>query len=106
MALKVITSHNYHEIEQAYGLSLEPIFKSVQKLETENRLVKEQNQRLKLALVKDQPGFDISSLLIGDKKQKFMEAKGMKKGRDVESMEMVSKSELVDLGRRFVDVQM
>ena len=50
--MTVVTEANYKEIEEEYrSLSLGPLISEQQKAQTEIRLLKENNRRLKLALV-------------------------------------------------------
>ena len=70
-------------------------------METENRLQSDQIKRLKLEMIQQKPGVDLNAIMSDGRKQRFMDEDDNKvKG------ETVPKSELVNMGKRFVEVQM
>ena len=73
MALRQVTSHNYKEFENQFSISLSPIFLQSQKMETENRLLKDQVKRLKLEMIQLKPGVDLNAIMSDGRKQRFLD---------------------------------
>ena len=64
--------------------------------------LREKGCRMCYAMIQEKPGVDLNAILTDGRRQKFLEDEG---GKAITG-EMVAKSELVNMGKRFVDVQM
>ena len=63
LAIIAVTEENFKEVERSRRLLITPVMTTLQKVKTENRLLTENNRRLKLAMMQKDPTFDFSRLL-------------------------------------------
>ena len=59
-------------------------------------------KRLKLQMISNQPGIDLNAIMSDGRKQRFMD---QEEENNKLAGEMVTKSELVNMGKKFVEVQ-
>ena len=116
-----ITQANYRELERKHKLIISPLMIDLQKLRTENSLMSDNYKRLKLALVSKDPNFDFARVLSqqndGDsaafnnnRNQRGSPGRGGQPNINVkvnvQSEEASNESDIQNMGKRLVEVQM